>query len=308
MSRWLAPPVYIRDAYDAVLRAMDERFVYAGTPESVMQDYLPKPSSQPAYMRELWGFIRENITRAMYDIFVLPKDLGSWTTPYNFFRHASDIDNQIKHILEDAGINPAGWFFESNLPLPMVNPSFLEAAYHLLNNYIVYNKACQYEFFSTYRRTEYRKDNKEIISTDNYSNYSTLIAQSFGSSRGYISDKMLTRKIISTANHLYGEWLIKSVFYAWKRIDNDDILSIIAFPGEYTIHINGKESDNIASRVTSLVDMDYFLHKYEDGPELYERPRNNFATGNIFRMEDTQVLLTKENLPPLTYKYYDPPI
>ena len=326
MNRWLAPPVYIRDAYATVLHAIKER---GGLPSGVtveqdLERWLGTPAPRPSRLYQLWNHIRGEIATLLKDTLISPSDFGYWAKPYPYrFMNADEIDELIAGILKKAGIPLDGWFFESNAPLSWVNPNFLKAAYYLLNNFALYTT-----YFLTgaedvtcrphieVRYTSRKKTDNSFISSKTENVVSNIIVgrTDYYEPQGtYRSSEMLNR-IYRISCPMRGVWSLKTSFIL---VETQDFVSpyrekLIAELGERKIDFFDSGSVAVPSDAKNYVDFDKYLYASNNDFDLYLYEWNlhkssGIGADDLFESYTTLIAVTKENFPPLKYKYYDPP-
>jgi hypothetical protein len=329
MNRWLSPPVYIRDAYATVLYAIKERGGYSNTNvEQLLEQYWGTPAPRPSRLYQLWGTMRATIKNLLSCTLILPSDFGYWAKPYPYrFMNDDALDEVVANILKKAGIPLDGWFFESSKPLSWVNPNFLKAAYYLLNNFALYTAY----FLSgtdnyTYvhcdshieiRYTSRKKTDNSFISSKIVNTISNKIVgrSDYNQPQGtYRSSEMLNR-IYKVSCPMRGVWSLKTSFIL---VETQDFVrpyreKLIAELGERKIDFFDSTSVAVPSDAKNYVDFDKYLYASDNDFDLslYEwnpqQPAGYIATDDLFMSGATLIAVTKENFPPITYKYYDPP-
>ncbi len=312
MKCWLAPPIYIRDAYITIIRALHERGGDSGTSvDAVINSYWPIPKSRPMGVL-LWRNLRDQIKGLMGSVFVVPNNTGAWTKVYPYRSLTSEkLDDIIFDLLNKAGISPDGWFFESNRPVSWVNQNFLEAAYYLLNNvlvYINYNARCS--SFAESNESVWNWFENRLVSSRTITGYTNLIAGT--TSKSYSENrltKMLSRFYRVEGCNMRGSWSLKCEFFLLQPTGFGETVSVVAKPGVKQIDFSDNQSGDVPIDAGEYVDLNKYLNPTASSMtaeyiSLYEAHTGR-NTNDLFSEGDTQISVTRDNLPPLNYKYLD---
>ena len=315
MSRWLAPPVYIRDAYKTVLNVLYERGGFSNdNVDTVLGRYLNIPAKKPVRMNGLWSAIRAETTNLFRNIFIKPDDIGYLATIYPYRGLSDDeIDEVIFATLKKAKINPAGWFFESGAPLSMVNPDFLEAAYYLLNNVVVYITP-MYLSCSAHSEIKYtlRYINDNFLATKTENEVSDVIVGSEKNSDDvtYTSCETINRiyRIGGESyenNFLRGTWVLRSPFYLLEgnAKNNPRYLNTVADCGEKRISFFDNTSVSVPPDAERFVDVEKYLSAGKHGENIYlfEKPGAS-RINDLFEFNTTKIAVSAANLPAVKYR------
>ena len=309
---FLEVPSRIRSTMGIMREAIAERFRAAGYSGYDISGALPE--FYPAMTFEILRIYFDDYRRALKRLYSLafpPGNFGKWSALRpNFFNGGeiynqnAELENAISADLCSAGIDPEAFFWE--YPRRFGKGDFIRACYHLLNNKLLYFAPSSPGFDTRYREivyTDYEKGKYEtydrpgnggrpemvcaygVLKKQKFHHYNCRF--SFAPDGGSLFRKSWKMRYRST--------LTRSLRDPVNR--NFKAVEIAACDlGEKVIRCSGDFSEIIPFAPAVEVNLD---SDRDWGDEHYkyvychEQPRL------------TAVLLSKENFPPLNYKYLD---
>lgn len=322
---FIQTPSKIINSLRVIVEATNERAAVAGGVGDIDYVNLRLPYSRNNIS---WAMttIRGTILQ-LYGQSFPPSNFGKfgWYTP--LIKNNKEVDNKsseeaVAEELAANNIDPNAFLMTP--PFRYSNPQFLWACYHLLNNCILYffpKKNTSSDYLRTIGIT------KEIIYRSNGSSYSNEIAfddkgwfvtlANGWSGGGGVKEKMS----YDTEAHFHfkgnrvlrGEWQMRLHSEASSQYYTDDVLEGNHSWSETFKHIvnfNGMESENVIPTFPSEIkEKAELLQSWGGGS--YRSPNGSVSStrlgngGETARLLNHEVKLTKENFPPLNYKYLD---
>lgn len=234
-----------------------------------------------------WSALRPNL----YDM-----DNGWGQTPL--------IDAEIARKLREAGIDPSGFFWE--VPHRFCDGNFVRACYYLLNNCILYflpesiGRECKATetIYSNYDKGKFIK----VEHDDSAGAVLVSVAS------GYLKENMIVHhspRFVNTDETHYpilGDWRLRyraqlsSYLQSPVNKDDEEQYFFNRYVGDGEVDCHGGKSEIFELMPESLENKSY----YQRWGDLRYK--------SVFRSETqivTHVKVTKENFPPLNYKYLD---
>ena len=309
---FLQVPSKIRDAFPILREAIMERYTACGyrVDETFYRFRPPYPFSNSGF-RSVFETFRYHIKR-LYAYAFPPENFGKWSdlrpNLYDWETASTGgdtplLDAKISEVLQNAGIDPSGLFWE--VPHRFCDGNYIRACYYLLNEKILHfmpgqiGRTCKARII---KYLNYDKGDHQIYEYDTPED-GLLISVAYG----HLKQSMLSHhdpKFINTEaayRPVVGNWKLRyraelNTYMDAVNSGDEGVYVFDQYVGDGEVACYGNESEIFELMPESLKDKEYYRKWGDLRYRFVSRSERQTLTG---------VLVTKENFPPLKYKYLD---
>ena len=309
---FLEVPSKIRDAMPVIREAILERYAAIGS--NSMDDFVRKFSPpfpfHNAGFREVFEDFRRHI-KTLYARAFPPENFGKWSALRpNLFDIDGGWDNnplldaEIARKLREANIDPSGFFWE--VPHRFCDGNFVRACYYLLNECILYflpegiGRECKATetIYSDYDKGKFVKLERDDSAG------ALMMAVAWGELKKNMTVHHSPRFVnVYEKNYpIQGTWRLRyrAQLSSWlsSPVDKNDEEQFISnkYVGDGEVTCHGSRSEIFELMPESLENKSYYQRWGDLRYKHVYRSENQIVTG---------VKVTKDNFPPLNYKYLD---